>query len=77
MAALLREERVPNTRAVNPKSLFQQAAERGEDLRDAKGQEQVKRSLEIAAAGNYHLLMVGPPGSGKTMLARRLGAILT
>lgn len=46
------------------------------DLRDIKGQESAKRALEIAAAGNHHLLMVGAAGAGKSMLAARLPSIL-
>ncbi|SLN45480.1 Competence protein ComM [Pseudoruegeria aquimaris] len=46
------------------------------DLREVKGQERAKRGLEIAAAGRHHLLLVGPPGSGKSMLAARLPGIL-
>ncbi len=60
------------------------AAEAGEvvtapvarDMRDVKGQERAKRGLEIAAAGRHHMLMVGSPGSGKSMLAARLPGIL-
>ncbi|WP_347266833.1 YifB family Mg chelatase-like AAA ATPase [Paracoccus sp. (in: a-proteobacteria)] len=50
--------------------------EAGEDLAEVKGQERARRAIEIAAAGRHHLLMVGPPGATKTMLARRIPGIL-
>lgn len=48
----------------------------GRDLRDVKGQGRAKRALEIAAAGRHHLIMVGPPGAGKSMLAARMPGLL-
>ncbi|RYD94077.1 MAG: ATP-binding protein, partial [Sphingomonadales bacterium] len=59
-----------------PKPVIRDAPATLLDLRDIKGQESAKRALEIAAAGGHHLLMVGAPGSGKSMLAARLPSIL-
>ena len=60
----------------SPRRSHPRAATEAPDLADVRGQADAKRALEIAAAGGHNLLMVGPPGAGKTMVARRLPGIL-
>ena len=74
--AFLKREEEFRPVTVDPRDMFRPEDTALLDFKDVKGQEKVKRAMEVACAGGHNMMMIGPPGSGKTMLARRLPTIL-